>query len=161
MPTLGRSSEWCSSFWIVVKTRGFDGLLVSCLPWVLHLSDLCFTSCLGSPHPLQWDHCCLLPAPHPVPSAATPFSLAFCSYCLSTGETSLLQGLPFQSSPSSRQWAQRALFSVLSQPLSPFPHAKVRNLFICGFLTVLIVADLLLRQRTSKTKAQMYLGTMP
>lgn len=57
--------------------------------------------------------------------------------------------------------SQRAVFCVLSQPFSPFPHGKVRNLFIRGFLTVLIVADLLLRQRTSKTKAQMYLGTIP
>ena len=33
---------------MVVKTRGFGGLLVGCLPWVLHSSDLCLSSCLGS-----------------------------------------------------------------------------------------------------------------
>ena len=79
----------------------------------------------GQLHPLQWGHCYLLPAPHPAPSAATPFSLAFCSYCLSPGETSLLQGLPFQGSTSSRQWAQREPWKSLQiQMTSPSPTPR-------------------------------------
>ena len=57
--------------------------------------------------------------------------------------------------------SQRGLFCVLSHPLSPLPQGKARNLLIYGFLTVLIAAELHSRQRTSKTRVQMYLGTMP
>ena len=72
----------------------------------------------------------------PLLSPASPSPCTFCSYSflsglllfLSTGETSLLQGLPFQSSPSSRQWAQRALWESsnsddlsFSYPPPPIP----------------------------------------